>query len=514
MALINSLQHTTLKDFPKYTGRQPFIRKDIKNPPVYNTVSKAIESRGDDVVRLTKFIASGPGIKFLGNVAGLTAIDRGRTAKPLQRDRKEDGGKISFVQGLLGFLGALGVGLLDATAKTAAVSLSTISQAGLAGTGTHLVLGFRGKRGYLPGVQGHVISSQGGTVNIPKEFNKFGGASELENGDSKTYQQTGLNFPNKFKADKFSYDTEFNGSAQLKNKDTNPIDNTQPYSVGGNDRKLFDFTKTGDKLKEIDSKIIKEKRLGLPQTGGRGKIRYTSNYMEKPNLEAQDSIGMMGPASELDTEGVTDLIKFNFEVIDPDPGEENVFLNFRAYLDSFSDSFSGNWGDNSYFGRAEKFYTYGGFDRSLSWSFKVVADTRDALKPMYKKLNYLASTTAPSYDTDQSFMRGTFINVTIGDYLVSQPGFFTAVNLAWDVNYPWEINLTGKEKVQQLPHILNCDVEFTPVHRFAPQTGLYHYFTNPTNKKYFVSGEDPLNTLLQESKQEEQNTNTQDNSAA
>ena len=88
MALINSLQHTTLKDFPKYTGRQPFIRKDIKNPPVYNTVSKAIESRGDDVLRLTKFIASGPGIKFLGNVAALNAIDRGRTAKPLQRERK------------------------------------------------------------------------------------------------------------------------------------------------------------------------------------------------------------------------------------------------------------------------------------------------------------------------------------------------------------------------------------------------------------------------------------------
>ena len=84
MALIDSLQHTTLKDFPKYTGRQPFIRKDIKNPPVYNAVSKEIQSRGDDVVRLTKFIASGPGLKFLGNTAALTAIDRGRSAAPPQ----------------------------------------------------------------------------------------------------------------------------------------------------------------------------------------------------------------------------------------------------------------------------------------------------------------------------------------------------------------------------------------------------------------------------------------------
>ena len=62
MALINSLQHTTLKDFPKYSGRQPFIRKDIKNPPVYNTVSSAVQSRGDDVLRLGKLMLSGPGV--------------------------------------------------------------------------------------------------------------------------------------------------------------------------------------------------------------------------------------------------------------------------------------------------------------------------------------------------------------------------------------------------------------------------------------------------------------------
>ena len=86
-------------------------------------------------------------------------------------------------------------------------------------------------------------------------------------------------------------------------------------------------------------------------------------------------------------------------------------------------------------------------------------------------------------------MRGTLVNVTIGDYLVSQPGFFSAVNYSWQTNYPWETKLDPEEATQQLPHILDCAIEFTPIHRFAPQTGGFHYFTNPSENKYFKQGE-------------------------
>tara|TARA_A100000172_G_scaffold80343_2_gene69641 strand:- start:7796 stop:9349 length:1554 start_codon:yes stop_codon:yes gene_type:complete len=483
MALINSLQHTTLKDFPKYSGRQPFIRKDIKNPPVYNTVSSAVQSRGDDVLRLGKLMLSGPGVKFLGNTAALNAIDRGRAAAPPQRDRKNDGGGTgSTVGDVLAFLGTLISGVAVSAANAVAVTASTISQAGLSGTGTHLVLGFKGKQGYLRRVQGHVISSEGGEVPIPVDF-----VSELANGDSKTFIQTKLKFPNRYDAAKFSYDQGRNGVPNPLDVIANQLNVFSAETVGGSERKLYDFT--SNTYKEIDAKIQKEKRLGLPQTGGRGKTRYTSNYSEALNLEASDKIGMLGPQLG-ENEDANDFIKFNFEVISQDEGEQNVFLYFRAYLDAFSDSYTGTWSDHTYYGRAEKFYTYGGFERSISFGFKAYADTRDALKPMYQKLNYLASTTAPTYDTNQSFMRGTLCNITIGDYLVSQPGFFSAVNFSWEQGYPWEIKLKNNEPVQQLPHLLNCEVEFTPIHKFAPQTGLYHYSTNPNENKYFSSGEE------------------------
>lgn len=484
MALINSLQFTTLKDFPKYEGYQPLIRKDIKNPPVYNSVSKQIEARGDDILRLAKLLTTGPGIKFLGNTASLNAIDQGRGRKPPQRDRVANSSSGLF-EDITGFLGALFEGVAETALTTAAITASTIAQAATAGSGTHLVLGFKGKRGYLTNVQGHVLSGQGKEIPVPyTSLNTF--KSELEFGDSTTYKQFGLkNFNNRYAADKYAYEKARNGGGNVATSVVTSIAEAAGVpAIEG--RKLYDFTTPT--YEKISKDIIKEERLGLGNTGGRGLAKYTKNYKNPANEAAEDKVNMLGPNVGANEE-VTDFIKFNFEIIDPDAGEENTFLYFRAYLDAFSDSYTGTWNSHKYLGRAEDFYTYGGFERSISFGFKSAVQTRQELKPMYQKLVRLASTTAPSYSTDESYMRGTLVNVTIGDYLVSQPGFFSAVNYSWQTNYPWETKLDPNEATQQLPHILDCAVEFTPIHRFAPQTGGFHYFTNPSENKYFKQGE-------------------------
>ena len=82
-------------------------------------------------------------------------------------------------------------------------------------------------------------------------------------------------------------------------------------------------------------------------------------------------------------------------------------------------------------------------------------------------------------------MRGTLVNLTVGDYVYNLPGFIEQVNYNWQTDYPWEIAMskpegTGQDDdMQELPHVLDCKVNFRPIHRFTPQTGLYHYFTNP-----------------------------------
>ena len=70
----------------------------------------------------------------------------------------------------------------------------------------------------------------------------------------------------------------------------------------------------------------------------------------------------------------------------------------------------------------------------------VAAQTRHEMKPLYRKLNYLASNTAPEY-SDVGRIRTPFMKLTIGDWFNGLPGVLSSVNLSWEVNYPWEIKM-------------------------------------------------------------------------
>lgn len=253
--------------------------------------------------------------------------------------------------------------------------------------------------------------------------------------------------------------------------------------------------------------FIKGKLFGRPDTSfnkpsratylrgdsGAVRVKYGRDpyYQPGPIGEkaiAIDKVNYVGayPGAE-----ATDYIKFYFEIIKP--GETgNIPLFFRAYLDSFDDNYMGTWNSFNYVGRGEPFHTYQSFGRSVNVSFKSAVATKFELKPLYRKLVYLASTTAPTY-SDNGIMRGTIVKLNIGDYLSDTPGFINSVSYSWEPRYPFEIALGKHDEnapqgdpsantdlsVQELPHILNCSVSFTPIHTFTPQTGLYHYITNP-----------------------------------
>ena len=127
-------------------------------------------------------------------------------------------------------------------------------------------------------------------------------------------------------------------------------------------------------------------------------------------------------------------------------------------------------------GRAEKFYRYNSFDRDISFSFDLVSFSKQELMPIYKKLNYLASTLAPYY-SDQGYMQGNIVQLTIGDYLHEQPGFISSIGIDIDDDAPWEVNLglDGEVEedndtiVRQVPHRVKVSINFTPIHTFRPE---------------------------------------------
>lgn len=180
---------------------------------------------------------------------------------------------------------------------------------------------------------------------------------------------------------------------------------------------------------------------------------------------------------ETDKFGVGDLVNFRIEAIGNHQGSnptQKQYIHFRAYIDSFEDSYTGNWDSLQYMGRGEKFHKYQSFERSISLGFTVAAQSRPELMAQYKKLNYLVSNLAPSY-SEQGYMGGPLVMLTMGNWCFELPGFIGGVSLGVPEESPWEIaiddngNRDPDKGIMQLPHIVKVSgFNFTPIHTFRP----------------------------------------------
>ena len=172
---------------------------------------------------------------------------------------------------------------------------------------------------------------------------------------------------------------------------------------------------------------------------------------------------------------INDFCKFRIAAIsnEPDANGKAFYMHFRAFIDSFTDSYNAGWDPVKYSGRGESLYNYTGFERSINLSFTCFAQSKAELIPMYKKLNYLASTLAPDY-TAAGFMRGNIVRLTMGGYLYEQPGFISSLTYDIPQEAPWEIAINaeggGDGSVKELPHMIKVSsFQFTPIHTFLPQ---------------------------------------------
>ena len=180
-------------------------------------------------------------------------------------------------------------------------------------------------------------------------------------------------------------------------------------------------------------------------------------------------------SDKVNPEDKKDLIPFRIGVIDNDAPSKKTYIHFRAFLDSISDSYKAEWKGERYVGRGENMYTYGGFDRTVSLSWTVAAQSKAELMPMYKKLNFLASVCAPDYGKS-GYMRGNIVTLTIGGYFYEQPGIINGFTYEMNEDKDtWEIALgiDNDEKdpdVVQVPHIIRVkSFQFTPIHTFVPR---------------------------------------------
>jgi hypothetical protein len=220
--------------------------------------------------------------------------------------------------------------------------------------------------------------------------------------------------------------------------------------------------------KNIETRVY----LGDP---GKKQGKNLSSYTKGSGMGPVDKINALPVYQSQQVDGnktINDLVKFRIAVIDNENPSLKTFIHFRAFLDSFSDEYSSEWISHKFLGRGENFYTYDSFNRSVSLSWTVFAQSKEELIPMYKKLNYLASSLAPDY-SGNGFMKGNLIQLTVGGYLYEQVGWFGGITYDLLNDAPWEIGINdageSDSSVKELPHMIKVTgFKFTPIHDFIP----------------------------------------------
>ena len=479
----------------------PYVVKDVKNPNP-NPLGLELNKRIDDTSRIAQMLVDKPGLKFAGNQALLNASEIARKTKAAaDKKRNQKGGATNA-----GVLLAGAQGGLDATIVAAGQVLkivgSTLAQVPVNGTGTHFVRGFTpdtylksgdpsGLLGFLgAGVkEGAPLALNGETI-IPdntglsgyKPLHESNLEARQENADKNSRFSLGnglYKYPNGYRNSDLLSDNKVSIKDSITSDESTTVERTTQLIdyrklEGRNYRtNTYSFNYSG----AGSDKVIKETRVGLGNQGTK-KSRVDYTVVGEGSV---DTVNFSPVASGSTSPEVSpDFVQLSFDIITP---EDTYFIQFRAFLETFSDAFTANWETAKYIGRAEDFYTYNGFSRQVQIGFKIAAATRSEMLPIYNKINTLASVTAPTYGgTESSFMRGTIARVTVGDYLYNVPGIIDSVAYSWQKEYPWEINAIkpdGEEDTMPvLPHILDCSLNFKPIHDFVPESGLTTFISN------------------------------------
>ena len=198
-----------------------------------------------------------------------------------------------------------------------------------------------------------------------------------------------------------------------------------------------------------------------------------------------------------------DLVPFRFY----DAYNDNN-ITFSAILSGITDTITPEYSDERYIGRPDSVYVYQGVTRALSFTFDVYPQTRQEMRPLWSKINYLVSLCYPNFESLQapgatSFgvnqylpvnhnidysppqtMVSPIVELTIGDMYRNTPGFLSGVTMTVQDGTTWEfedgvVNEKGiRENSMKLPHYVQIACEFTYIGKHLPTTGGKHFELN------------------------------------
>lgn len=129
-------------------------------------------------------------------------------------------------------------------------------------------------------------------------------------------------------------------------------------------------------------------------------------------------------------------------------------VTFKAYLNSFSDSFGASWNDVQYIGRQDTFKQFKGVTRNVSFGLSVASFSKVDLPINMKKVQDAISITQVA-SFNGRYLYGPLCKLTLGGFFKNVPCVFNSLKVDVDTTEAtWDIE-------KGLPHLLKLSFDVT-----------------------------------------------------
>ena len=165
-----------------------------------------------------------------------------------------------------------------------------------------------------------------------------------------------------------------------------------------------------------------------------------------------------------------DSLSIVFKPIDPFTGATLSTLRFLGYITEYNETYDSSWNDVKYIGRAEKFYLFNEFKRSVSVGFNIPCFNEDELENRHCAISELASVLAGKYENN--LLGGIITRLKLGSYIDNQPGIITNLTFQPIQDSSWDLD-------KELAFYLKVTFNFTLIHDYLPQYTECGFIFNP-----------------------------------
>lgn len=234
------------------------------------------------------------------------------------------------------------------------------------------------------------------------------------------------------------------------------LDNSEsaPRSLGSYSTLAYDeLVKKGNSQVDLTSNDFREdlaKTRTWSYRGGK-KVKYIDNKPPSQLLESKlTTETLSSPITGVPTK---DFVKLEIGVVVG--GGKRAPFRFKAFLTSFSDSFTTSYAGKKFFNRPNEIKSFESAGRQISLGFKVAAFTQSDLNILYGRLQTICQVaTIPGVIDGVAAGSNTF-DLTIGTWCVQVPVFIDSIKLdVQTADYSWDI---GKE----VPHLVDVSLSCT-----------------------------------------------------